>query len=426
VSRPPPKDDDKVEKKNKEFTKVTRLRQLLTRSTAFELPRNPHTPIGRMELDTEEVKPAATPLDQTTEDSKTATDSPATTTDAQPPLTKSALKKLKRRQQWDEGREERKRIRKERRVERKARQRIAREEKIAAAEAAGIDRATALEALRKPQGPPATIIPIALLIDCDFEKYMLDKEIISLASQVTRSYSDNRRAVYQPHMLVSGWGGKLRNRFETALGNSHAKWRVQFVEGGFIDAHKKAKEILEGPQAGAVIDVLKSTGDDSANASLPIPDPEDDVTDPSIVYLTSDSPNTLSRLEPNTTYVIGGLVDRNREKGICYRRARENHVRTAKLPIGEYLSMQSRQVLATNHVVEIILKWLECGDWGEAFLKVIPKRKGGVLKGEKEGSTNGNEGDSSDGEGDTDEDEDKKVEDKKVEDGTVENDSQAS
>jgi tRNA (guanine9-N1)-methyltransferase len=28
-----------------------------------------------------------------------------------------------------------------------------------------------------------------------------------------------------------------------------------------------------------------------------------------------------------------------------------------------------------------MVKWLECGDWGEAFMKVIPKRKGGTLKG---------------------------------------------
>ncbi|KAK3072120.1 hypothetical protein LTS18_014704, partial [Coniosporium uncinatum] len=28
----------------------------------------------------------------------------------------------------------------------------------------------------------------------------------------------------------------------------------------------------------------------------------------------------------------------------------------------------------------IMLKWLEFGDWGEAFDQVIPKRKGGTLK----------------------------------------------
>lgn len=102
--------------------------------------------------------------------------------------------------------------------------------------------------------------------------------------------------------------------------------------------------------------------------------------DGEIIYLTSDSPHTLDRLQPYSSYVVGGLVDKNRHKGICYKTACARGIKTAKLPIGDFLEMQSRFVLATNHVVEIMVRWLECGDWGEAFLKVMPKRKGGVLK----------------------------------------------
>lgn len=116
---------------------------------------------------------------------------------------------------------------------------------------------------------------------------------------------------------------------------------------------------------------------------LPGPAPPLDERYRDVVYLTSESPYTLQRLEPHTSYVIGGLVDKNREKGLCYRRAREKGIRTARLPIGEFMVLKSRQILATNHVVEIMLKWLECEDWGEAFMAVIPKRKGGKLIGEE-------------------------------------------
>ena len=61
--------------------------------------------------------------------------------------------------------------------------------------------------------------------------------------------------------------------------------------------------------------------------------------------------------------------------------------------------MASRKVLATNHVNEIMVEWLRCGDWGEAFLKAIPARKGGKLKGK---GGDGEENDDGDGRGERD------------------------
>lgn len=306
----------------------------------------------------------------------------------QPKLSKNQLRKLKRKAQWEEAREERKHKRREKRQERAARRRTEKEALLAEASAAGIDPATVLPA--KPKPVAGKRVPIALIIDCDFEEFMREGELISLASQVTRCYSDNRRSPVQAHLYISSYKGKLRERFETTLNNQHVHWKgVTLVEGDYVEAAREAAEAMRGPQGGEVIDVLKGDGSSPAlkrDISDPTPqvEPEPEPATEelkSIVYLSSESPNTLDRLEPNTSYIIGGLVDRNREKGLCYRRARERGIRTAKLPIGDYLQMASRRVLATNHVVEIMLKWLELGDWGKAFLEVIPKRKGGVLKG---------------------------------------------
>ena len=40
-----------------------------------------------------------------------------------------------------------------------------------------------------------------------------------------------------------------------------------------------------------------------------------------LVYLTADSPNELSSLDPAKKYIIGGIVDRNRHKNICFKKA---------------------------------------------------------------------------------------------------------
>lgn len=39
------------------------------------------------------------------------------------------------------------------------------------------------------------------------------------------------------------------------------------------------------------------------------------------MYLSADSPNTITQLEKGKVYIIGGLVDRNAHKGLCLRKA---------------------------------------------------------------------------------------------------------
>ena len=46
-------------------------------------------------------------------------------------------------------------------------------------------------------------------------------------------------------------------------------------------------------------------------------------------------------------------------------RARELGVEAKKLPIGEW--MRGRSCLNLDHVVAMLCKFEECGEWGEAF-----------------------------------------------------------
>ncbi|KAL1862946.1 tRNA (guanine(9)-N(1))-methyltransferase [Diaporthe australafricana] len=337
-------------------------------------------------------------------------DQPDGTTE-QPKISKNQLKRLKRQKLWDQRKEDRKALRKDKKHEKKNRIRLERDEEATKlAEAQGIDKSAALNQIRaaSQKAPkPKAVVPVSLIIDCDFEKYMREPELVSLGAQITRSYAMNKAGQYQAHILVSSWGGFLKERFATVLNNTHLNYKgVRFVDYDFVEAGKTAWEIMQGPKGGKSCPSLgekqhstgNESGDKPANVKQEpiegeslaeketVPTPE--FTTNSIVYLSADSPHVLDKLEPYTSYVIGGLVDRNREKLLCQKRAEEKGIRTAKLPIGDYMQMASRQVLATNHVIEIMSKWLETGDWGKAFEEVIPKRKGGKLRsadGEEDG-----------------------------------------
>lgn len=318
------------------------------------------------------------------------------------PLSKNQQKKARKQAEWEARRDAVRAQRKEKRIEIRNRKREEHRAAVAEAKAAGLDP----RSVRSSRNPAGTIVPVSFVLDCSFDKYMTDKEIKSLSMQVQRCYSENRGAQYRTHIVVGSWGGRLRERFEGGMNSTHQYWKgVQFVEGDLGDAAVKAREVMAGPRRGKEIDVLEPRDEPAIRHEDPNhpPTETEGIKHPDVVYLSAESPYTLDRLEPGTSYVIGGLVDKNREKGLCYGLAREMGVRTAKLPIGQYMVMNSRQVLATNHVVEIMLRWLECGDWGEAFMKVMPKRKGGTLK-DREG-TDSVEPEGGDGEDDGEEEE---------------------
>ncbi|KAH0493236.1 hypothetical protein TgHK011_008151 [Trichoderma gracile] len=357
-------------------------------------------------LETEAQQAPPEPMDTPQEEAQ-ATSSAPSTAPANPPMSKNALKRLRKQEEWEAGKDDRRKRRKEKRHERKTRARSQRDALIAQ----GVDP----QELQKKK-TPSTLVPVGIVIDCDFEEYMMDKERVSLSSQVTRAYSDNKQARYRAHLWVAGFNKGIAKRFNEVLGAQHKKWKgIWFDDGDFLSSAAKVRERMNAADGsgGEMIETLRRSLDEAPawtrdeTDPFPLPDPEPplDEANKDVVYLSSDSPYTLERLEPNTCYIVGGLVDKNREKGLCYRRAREKGIRTAKLPIGQFMVMQSRQVLATNHVVEIMLKWLECGDWGQAFLSVIPKRKGGRLRGEETGE------DAGEGEGEVDDEADEEEED---------------
>ncbi|TLD19429.1 tRNA m(1)G methyltransferase domain containing protein [Venturia nashicola] len=288
-------------------------------------------------------------------------------------MSRSAYKKMKRQVKIDASKKERKAKDKQRKKDSKARRR----EEAQKAEEAGTSVALTPHQALFEKRQKSVRLPVTIIIDCGYDEKMLPTEVTSLSSQITRCYSDNSKSKYRVHLAVCSFNKRLKERFDTVLDKQYKKWKgVKFLEEDFVTVAEQAK--------GWMAQDGKHDYSQSSFAKQNPPVEGEELQEPKgeVIYLSSDSDNVINKLEPHCTYIVGGLVDRNREKGICYKAAMNAGVKTARLPIGEFLEMNSRKVLTTNHVNEIMLHWLDLGDWGEAFIKVIPKRKGLALKGQ--------------------------------------------
>ena len=159
----------------------------------------------------------------------------------------------------------------------------------------------------------------------------------SLVQQLMYAYGANRRAARPLRYHLCACRGRVAAGL-AKIGGSEA-WKVTRHEDGYLAA---------------------------------FPDRE------AVVYLSSESDEVLGELDGGTTYVIGGLVDHNRHKGVTQARAAAAGVRTARLPLDEHLEMAQRRVLAVNHVFEILLHKANGASWADAFAKAVPQRRGAV------------------------------------------------
>jgi Trm5-related predicted tRNA methylase len=99
-----------------------------------------------------------------------------------------------------------------------------------------------------------------------------------------------------------------------------------------------------------------------------------------IVYLSSESHNVLTEVSEDKVYVIGGLVDHNAKKGLCFQLAEERGIAHARLPLKEWVDMEARGVLSINQVFSIVANVSLGMPWQTAILNAIPARKNAQAK----------------------------------------------
>lgn len=182
---------------------------------------------------------------------------------------------------------------------------------------------------------------VRCLVDCEFDDLMNEREIVSLSGQITRMYSCKRQCQYNLPLIINSLNKRLKDRFDSMV-PQYRQWKNLEINEDMTLKQKMEHDQAQGHQ---------------------------------YVYLTADTDEEVEELQENTTYVIGGIVDKNRHKNLCVNKARELGMKVGRLPIGKYIKINGRQVLATSHVYEICCKWLEYRDWEKAFNEILPPRK---------------------------------------------------
>ena len=192
------------------------------------------------------------------------------------------------------------------------------------------------------------------VIDCQFEDYMTDRELKSLGQQLAYCHSINKRLEQPLNIFVTGVGPRLQKIIQQ---QNCQHWAMNI---SFLDI--TGKEGVESQYLSELSDQLPKE---------------------SLVYLTADSTNLISDLDPTKVYLIGGIVDHNRHKLLTFNKANNESLETGRLPIKESgVQLTTSAVLTVNHVFDIIARYHSIGPldtsnarWKQALEEAIPGRK---------------------------------------------------
>uniref|UniRef100_A0A8C6HMV3 tRNA methyltransferase 10 homolog B n=1 Tax=Mus spicilegus TaxID=10103 RepID=A0A8C6HMV3_MUSSI len=191
-----------------------------------------------------------------------------------------------------------------------------------------------------------------LCIDLSMTQHMSKKELSRLAGQIRRLYGSNKKASRPFWICLTG--------FSTTS-----------------PLYEECLRMNDGFSA-----YLLDVTEEDCFSLFPLE---------TLVYLTPDSEHPLEDIDQSTVYVIGGLVDESIQKKVTFQKAREYSVKTARLPIQEYMIKRQNEknyhseILAINQVFDILSTYFETRNWPEALKKGVSPGKGYVLKNSAEG-----------------------------------------
>lgn len=274
------------------------------------------------------------------------------------PISKKQMKKMKKQEEWLKKMEEIKKYKKQKKKEKKRLQREQKEKeeqlnpnKEEVKEPKVFTEKFKTKRELKEEFKLKCKNGLRVVIDCDFENLMNDQGNKSMVRQIVDLYGINKVSSNPFRLILYGVGNKIKEGLKKSNYENWMGVEIYYKEQ-YNTFDNFIKEVL-----------YKEDKDDLKNIKN------------KVYYLSADSENNIETLDNDATYIIGGIVDRNKYKGLSLNKAKSLGINHGKFPIGEYLKLHSSQVLTTNHTYHILNEFSIKHDWKEAFTSIIPKRK---------------------------------------------------
>jgi len=183
-----------------------------------------------------------------------------------------------------------------------------------------------------------------LVFDFSYEYLMERRDLKSLCDQMVWAYGDNYDNIepFDIHLCNYRKGSNTDEYLKTALGS--CKREPVDRPDTFISCHEES-----------YLDIFPKEN---------------------LIYLSPNAPNPLEKIEHDDIIIVGAIVDRKIRTKETFAKARRENIRTARLPIDENIIWgNAPKVLTLNHIMSILLHAKNTGNWREAFLNHIPKRR---------------------------------------------------
>lgn len=176
-----------------------------------------------------------------------------------------------------------------------------------------------------------------LVIDCSYDEYMNEREMLNTAKQLMLSFAINRMhdEPFNIHHCNADYSRQTMIALEKHLVRIHdPSFPFNITDKSYLDLFPHER----------------------------------------LVYLTPHCNNDLEEFNPDDVYIVGAMVDKSCQDAVSLGKAKKHGLRMARLPLDRYFQFKTGKSLTIDQMVQILLELKTSNSFEKAF-EYVPRRK---------------------------------------------------